>query len=1691
MSFEQTHIHPFVGNDAETDIILFFTDNNGEPKKLNVRRAIEGDEAFTGNALGYEGEDLEDFITACSKTPLSPITFEFTTEYNSSGLAVESSFKNVDGLMFSYQNVHEDGFVSAPAAWSTVAYPPTITNLGTFSLSDVSVENTCRLSIPKQTQEVSRIRLLFKEGNTGTWKVIDEVSAKVEQTNELFAFTPGNTELTGVYKFKNDRVYAVLPADENKNYDALPRRAQAQTVTGNRLMYGNYEEGFDNVNARATSEVILKDRPQDLTLFNLTATPSFTQNSTTAGYEGNEGASTGFILDGSAIPEQIEQGLYEVQVSIKPSRNIHVYDTKGKGYRGSKNISISDDSLDFSAELPDIIHGSDYANPDSTTEFTPMFSNDSGAATATWKSEEGNLGGVKLGSTASAPLIFDVNHVLLKVKLNVTPLEGINRSQFMSGLFSVMTAQSGDPITALTALGIELVSVNDIEDYDATYGIFVDSFVNLDLDSGDKVSQDTALAELICAAPRPSANKVAGFFIFNKAKLKVGFESSPEFNSADGTKRGLRLKIASVSDTEILTCFPKPAIGKGNHPSTTDEAGYLLGLLQFLELGDYSGVYSDGPLKPWAWVVEEEALVNQLFWPKTDTTILGVENSGVEMPYRIGEWLLLDKEGVEANDWVDFYSEVYENIQGTDLGLLAGADALPGENGTDTVSFATLNIGAVMANFTSASLSNESLNPFESPSYFWSGYIDDFEFLSSDLNPEDEFFPGHPLVKNPFSIVDGDAGPGGRRELDRPFSDTSIGTNGVEEGLTELGPVPGAAWNTTPLSAGQPYPKYNRWGSVWSSSLLGFVENMPFISAKKIYSSVTDSENTSSADPIKKGAFDSSPVNNVDVSTNLNFTGESSSSFKTRAIHDFGIVYYDSRGRASAVNKLTSVYVPGYSSTERPSGMLGAVSIKLNLLHEPPEGATDYKIVYSNRNNVKRFIQYTAADAFVKKGTAVTKNNLYISLAHLQGHDISYSEAYGARTHDTDEPSIYRYSSGDRLRLISYYTNDDTRVWFDDSAVLDVLGVETLSDSLSDHPLYEDSETDEEKKLQRNGEFVVVKNDPSISGFTAVDIDADNDLWKNRVVFEIISPEKETLDTAQPYYETSYGGKIINGAHESESLIIEEGDVFFRGVPVNMQDYDTATSKFVNRIDADGEGNDVSQPRFERYNLETEAVTDLYSSAAKSYGKAHFVNPDARVKIQEASIRFSQKTMPNDFRIKYTSFPPLNKDFFHLPEKYGDVNYIEGKDEFVYALQESKVSMLPLDRAITATASGQQTLNLSETVLNAGNFFAQDYGPAGNPESVVIVDGIVYFVDKSNQLIARVSRSEGMQIISMSGMEEYFKRQFISLAESSNSIDLLDARIVGGYDPNEGEVMFSFLKPTPVSPIFNGLTNDNHPLSQVGPALEFIHDDEPFVNTISFDHQGGKYWKTRYSFNATNYARVNNKFISFKDVNDKLVWEHNTSELRNRFHDKNYYSMIKMASTLSNPSVTKSFKALSFEGSQEWPSIVRTTSEKAKVSAFSEREGSFYSAIGGSEGSTSTSNVMVVGTVSSVAEAVDSNVSFPLDIKFKASVNNYPVNLGESVSVGFTNPGGLVSQPIALTPVKIIDDYTIRYSIQDVDFTAPLEDSKIIHTANASIYGDNLRDKALIVSAYNNSQEPVELFAVNVESTPSKLDASS
>tara|TARA_B000000532_G_scaffold144210_2_gene115811 strand:- start:11264 stop:16756 length:5493 start_codon:yes stop_codon:yes gene_type:complete len=1818
-------VYPFTGNDPDMDLMLFFTDNVNEPKAINIRRCIHEDDEFTGNAPGYIGQELEDFIQACPRVPMVPIEFEYETDVNEQGVSLESAFKDTDGMIFAYQNVYRNGYVSAPSIYSKVAYAPTVASIGADPLVSAIVENRVSLFIPRQNAEVQRIRLLFKEGDSGNFKLIDEVSTTVDQANDDFLLLYAaenatdqqvqdglvNDDYAGVYRFRNDRIYPVIPKDEaDKHFDKLPQVAQAQGLSGHRIMYGNYVEGFDNIQAQATSSVVYKPRPADFVSFNLDVEPTFIDNAS-----GNA-ASAAFIIDTAGMPEEIVPNNYQITINIRPRRNVHVYRVGSNNFVGSQQSS-SASGLNFDANLPNIelLDGPIlYGNPTGTVTVESslgMFLANEGVASFAWKQLESENEMRAVGTTPAAPLILNVKNI--PITFNFTTLDSgqtLTQSQLSSVVSIILSGDGLNTIQSLQSLGVELLDAPGFGSQGLTGFEFIRSSVSVDIDcglsNGSEFSQANPLSELICTMSQGgltngfSAEKPGGFFIINRAEAKFGFEAFNDYNTT--TKRGFRLRLDNLTlaqtldedgeptgttdENAILTCFPLPKMGQGEVSTIDGNEGVVIAatsptrwqldgneksilwptvnslitpLTGTNSLTCKTGYYASSSTQPFPTYYLSAEDASQQSASITIQYTEDVESlynlpdavSDSKMPAPIGDWVVYNKTGVEEEQFVDNYSVTVTNTAGTalaeDYGFGVGEDneALNSlyYSITNHDSFGAGSINAMASLFTSTSFVNSAT---------WAGHVVDFNFNLDFLDPQSENFD--PTATSPYALVDGDVGPGGQRQITRPYSDTAISLNGQEENLSRPSWVPGdlvsivvppnqdTSFEQFANPSGPPYPQQNRYGSIWNTSLLGIVNNMPYIDHLGLYLDVTDGENIASDNHFKTDAFNSSPLEFINVVSNFASLAETNLSFKTRATHDFGIAYYDKRGRRSAINKLSSVYVPGYSLSERSEGTpRGPVAIKLRINSAAPSVRDangdllmdQYRIFYSNRNESKRFIQYSAGGAFTEKGDAVIKSKIYVSLNYLQTSNISYAEAYGARDADTDEPLLYRYSPGDKLRVISHYTSSGDIVYAEDTAVFTVLGVERLTAQLEDHPLYDNEEFSllTQDIAQRNGEFLVLQNNEDAIGFSSADILDGLSLWNNRCIFEIVSPEKESADRIQAYFETNYGGRVIDGGygvaiHEQPPIpdeyaqdlpgdnidvgfIIEEGDVFFRSVPVNFRNYSSAIGAYADLINVNGEGGDISEPNFLPYYLETEAAIDLHRSKAKGYGKVNYIDPDVYRKRKQSSVTFSQKTNPSFFKLKHSSFPHYdNQMYFDLPEKHGEVNYIVGEDEYITSIQQNKAAVIPVDRSITETVQGETTLNISEEVLNSARFYIGEGGCSGNPESVVPVDGFVYFVDKANKRVCRLNPSnQSVEIISNMGMEEYFNRNLEELLDSStDKILYSDIRIVGGFDPMENEYIVSFLKPNAINtPSTEGITAPNThelllPLARLELDSEGGHSYESFVNTAAFDHESGENWKTRYSFNSTNYAKVDNRFISFKpiditDTGDVFVWDHGRNQARNFFHGVQYQSMLKAVSTLQNPSATKIYNAIGLEGTASWPAVIRTQNEICKVGDYRDYEGTKFSNIKGSRSNASTSNILAIGRVSNASFDVDAGL---LTLTFETQVNRYPLNLGGSVQTFRMVNNSIV--PVFTTvseiqPASIVDDFTILYSVGSQQLVNPEEVQQlvgtiIIHRSNGNGYGDRPRDKYAIVSLYNASPEEVELFSINMDVSESNLDSS-
>jgi hypothetical protein len=468
-------------------------------------------------------------------------------------------------------------------------------------------------------------------------------------------------------------------------------------------------------------------------------------------------------------------------------------------------------------------------------------------------------------------------------------------------------------------------------------------------------------------------------------------------------------------------------------------------------------------------------------------------------------------------------------------------------------------------------------------------------------------------------------------------------------------------------------------------------------------------------------------------------------SFKTSAMHEFGVVYYDERGRHGAVNHLDSVYVAGYSNQERGSASQGPVSIQLTLGHQAPEWATNYKIVYSKNTTVNRFVQYSAAGAYVTagEGASSSPSRIYVSLNHLQGRGISYTNAWGASDENLELtgggiPLMYTFTKGDRLRIISYMLQPTTDSQFDcpprmypQSFEFEVADMVSLGEE--NNPLVDSSlGTDDPGFNAKQGLFLVLKNNNSCAGFRHQDIKGESHHWGDNCVFELYTPSKELDSDDRLYYEVGESYSVQGGVHVPSTVTIDEGDVYFRRAAVNMMEYDTDgldgisgyQPLIMNLTDPDDVTGIIRVPEsnFKSYYIESPVASDLFRSDSISIGRPNAIDHDAQEAYKEASVIHSDRDVTDAGKVSYSSFNSslaIDKD---LDLKSGGVNYLVNHDDSMFFVQKDKCGHIPIDRTLISDVMGEESLIASSNFLGTPRYYVGRAGADNNPESVVNIN---------------------------------------------------------------------------------------------------------------------------------------------------------------------------------------------------------------------------------------------------------------------------------------------------------------------------------------------------------------------------------
>jgi len=1458
---DDSEIKPGAKKDFEKDAILYFIDNTNEPRKLNVYQAMLGEDS------GYLPEDKIDFITACPKTPLTPITSVFNADTSKT----TSNFKSGPGFQFAYQFISKDGVESAISPYSDIAFSPGIINQGASLNVNHNLHNRCMLTIPNAGAEIESIRILARQFNNPELVILDEVSNGANDNNWNYQ--------TRLYSFYNDRIVRGVSNNEvNKQFDNLPRKAQAQAVVDNRLMYGNYLEGFDNVKPTCSATVTFEPRGVELINLNLKLVPAVSEQSLAAQInaigDGGEDASSdtinksaGYIIDPTEIPQFIDAGTtINVTLVVAPEGNFHIYQA-ANSYHQSRHKGgfdqYGDWDIDYSldaeqgnydgwnAEFLDGEYGHQSLDASGAKWIT-----DTIQAEAIPEVEGYNFGipyagnNLGVGATGSFSSVFgNIPMPVWKTKLGTAPFGSTNDMEYTKNVVYGTSAGNplvlkggtiefsisltfNEPVNGQGQNAVVQILSDELCGIPSTWGgdgfitvnssnITYEHNIDAQIEPFSKHAEGSPASKLITGVMEkedvytPFRNPI-GYFAVNKAKVIFSLEKDSGYAALTGTKRMIRLVIDKIEAPDGEDAIDVISMVKKQNPGTPWIAiskDFFTGTLDIPAFE--AGTTTSTPAST--------ATVNNV-----QTTFLSAATNTIDdFDYRFFDPAFYDA------------SQVYGYDDSTDVGTV------PFQNNSYN-----LNENLKLR----LQLGYLEFIQTEDISQFFRHNKDSYSTVAGAIGDGD----GSELFQ--FSLLDGEGGPGGFLPFDTTEMSEIDGSesqyfNFTFDSATSVSSVPGRTVLQTAKAQASGGVGNRTWVRLGGPRFLGAIDTKltPFQWAggeadvnnygTDDFKKTADKAIGRSYIPLMQGSSfqglrnedDSDrfpysyPRNTPDTAnsavwpfpmdfsakqthievqdTLFAFGGEGVTggdrTFKSSANHDFGIIYYDERGRHGFVNHLKTVYVPGYSQQERGVGNFGksVINLLLDNTFNPPEWAHYYKLAYTKNTSVQNFIQYSAGGAFPEiqdSDNLVSDTKIYVSLNYLQESPISYVADWGARN-PQGGLSMFKAIDGvnQKLRVISAYTSENTRDFYYNYE-FDIVDVVLLGDS--DNPI----STSPTLEPWTQGEFVVLKNNQLANGFDYTSVIDGNSFWNNNCIVELYTPQKSSDDSSQFYYEIGDTYNVLSpGAssrsHSESNITLDKGDVWWRRVPVNFREYNEGEFQDLIQVTDDIGVSNPSKSNFESYYLETETASDLFKADATLIGRPNIIVEDAVETIREASITYSGQSNPNSSKINYSSFNLTLSNFKELQEEFGDINYMCNMEGDVFVIQSDRCTLVPASKTLFSDVQGSSTVAASKSPLGQERVFAGRAGCDNNPESVVQVGAYVYFAHKNLGKVYRFNPSNGVQEISEQGMASYFRGIFKDAMDKSvaagDFINYDDVRVVGGFDPVNEEYLLTVLDP--------------------------------------------------------------------------------------------------------------------------------------------------------------------------------------------------------------------------------------------------------------------------------------------------------
>jgi hypothetical protein len=227
---------------------LFFTDDYNAPRVIDITRNYQ-------EPSGGVDQFTDEEILVIKKPPITAPIISLNV------IPGNEDFLQDRFLCFAYRYRYEGNQYSATSQFSKPAFAPQFFNVSIATFLNEGMQNEFNntvVTVNTGGPLVKGIDILFKESNSNIIKVAQKFDKEADGIADNTTFD---------YNFSGNKIFTILPDSELlRLFDNVPRFAKAQTVMGNRLMYGNYVDGYDlkdlngnNVNISYITSLISKE----------------------------------------------------------------------------------------------------------------------------------------------------------------------------------------------------------------------------------------------------------------------------------------------------------------------------------------------------------------------------------------------------------------------------------------------------------------------------------------------------------------------------------------------------------------------------------------------------------------------------------------------------------------------------------------------------------------------------------------------------------------------------------------------------------------------------------------------------------------------------------------------------------------------------------------------------------------------------------------------------------------------------------------------------------------------------------------------------------------------------------------------------------------------------------------------------------------------------------------------------------------------------------------------------------------------------------------------------------------------------------------------------------------------------------------------------------------------------------------